>query len=191
MKYLSPIENLEKTISRDRKLILLLIALLALAVTVIPLAMKKGNPLLVRTEKGIVLSEVEPWKLSVARIEGFTRAYLSSRFEWSEADIAQKRQAVSNFVSPAVFAKLKDSIVTFETLARNQKAKSYYVLEDFHFSADDHTIEAKITRVLRIQNAALATPLLVGISYSDATLSPENPFGMHATSLNEAEVGTP
>jgi hypothetical protein len=188
VQYLTPLENLEKTVARDRRIIIGLFALLAVAIGFVPQIVKKSNPLLIRTEKGIVLSEVEPWKLSVARIEEFSRAYLSDRFVWSEADFADKRKNLSAITNPEILSKLKDSIQAFEALSRNQKAKSYYVLEEFHFSNEEKKIVVQMTRVLRIQSAALATPLRIEISYTEAPLSPENPYGLVVTSVDEREV---
>ncbi len=142
----------------------------------------------IRTEKGIVLSEVEPWKLSAARIEEFSRAYLSDRFAWSENDFADKVKNLAVITSPGVITKLKDSLLAFEALTHNQKAKSYYVLESFRFSNEDKKIDVQITRVIRIQAAALATPLDIEIDYSDAPLTAENPYGLVVTSVNEREV---
>jgi hypothetical protein len=188
MQYLTPLENLEKTVARDRRIIIGLFLLLAICLVFVPQVVKKSNPLLIRTEKGIVLSEVEPWKLSVARMEEFSRAYLSDRFVWSENDFGQKRKNLSEILSPEVNLKLKDSLQAFESLTRNQKAKSYYILEEFHFSNEENKLSIQVTRVLRIQNAALATPLRIDMSYSEAPLTSENPYGLVITSLSETEV---
>jgi hypothetical protein len=188
MEYLTPLENREKRIARDKKIIIGLFALLAVAIGLVPEIVKTSNPLLIRTEKGIVLSEVEPWKLSVARTEEFSRAYLSDRFAWSDADIIDKRKSLSAVTTPEVLSKLKDSLQAFEVMAHNQKARSFYVLEEFHFSNEDKKIVVVITRVLRIQSAALATPIRIEISYRDAQLTPENPYGLVVTSVDEREV---
>ena len=191
MQYLKPLDDLEKKIAYSNKIIIGLFFLLAVAIGLTPQIVKKSNPLLIRTEKGIVLSEVEPWKLSVARVDEFSRAYLSDRFLWSDADFSDKRKNLSVITDPQAMVKLKDSIQAFESMARNQKAKSYYVLEDFHFSNDERKITLQITRVLRIQSAALSTPLAIDISYREAPLSAENPYGLVVTAIDEREVGSP
>jgi hypothetical protein len=188
MQYLTPLENLEKKVAYGQKIIIGLVLLLALSIGYVPTVVKKSNPLLIRTETGIVLSEVEPWKLTSARIEEFTRAYLSSRFEWRDETFAQKRKSLSQIADPQVFLKLKDSLQAFEAIAHNQKARSYYILENFQFSNQEQKIMVDVTRVLRIQSAALSTPLRIEINYGEASLSGENPYGLVATSINEMEV---
>ena len=190
MQYLKPIENLENKISLYQKISIGLFLLLAVALIAIPESARKSNPILIRTEKGLVLSEVEPWKLSAARVDQFSRAYLSNRFVWSESDFDQKKLNLSRLTTPSVFTKLKDSLQTFESMSKNQKAKSYYVLEEFHFSNEERKIALQITRVLRIRNAALATPIRIEMTYSETSLSPDNPYGLLIETVNEQEVVT-
>jgi hypothetical protein len=188
MEYLRPLENLENKVALYRKVIIGLFSLLAIALVAVPQAARKSNPLLIRTEKGLVLSEVEPWKLSVARVEEFSKAYLADRFTWSESDFGQKRTQLSQITEPLVMTKLKDSLQAFEAMTHNEKARSYYVLEDFHFSNEQKKVSIQMTRVLRIRSAALSTPLRIELTYSEAPLTAENPYGLVIDTLNEQEV---
>jgi hypothetical protein len=188
MEYLKPIETLEKSVSSYQKIIIALIVLVGVTATVISYLSRESNPVLVQIDSSINLAKVESWKLSAARMEAFTRAYLGSRFEWSETTFDQKKTMLATLTDAGIFSKLKDSVNAFEAIAKNQKAASYYILEGFWFSNTDHKIEARLTRVLRIQEAALATPLIVHLTYIDAPLTPENPYGLKVSALDESEV---
>jgi hypothetical protein len=133
MQYLKPLENLENKAALYQKICIGLFLVLAIALIAIPESARKSNPILIRTEKGLVLSEIEPWKLSSARIEQFSRAYLSNRFVWSEGEFDQKKINLSRLTTPSVFTKLKDSLQTFESMSKNQKAKVITFLKNFIF----------------------------------------------------------
>src|ERR1700721_155541 len=120
MEYLKPNEVLEKTIKRYHVGLIGLLILLGLSMLVIPEMTKKGNPLLVETDAGAALAQVSPWKLSVERIDLFTKSYLADRFEWTPETFAKQKDRLKVIVSDKVFFKLKESFVAFESLAQNQ-----------------------------------------------------------------------
>ena len=188
MDYLQPIQILETTLSHYRRAVFGLLVVLGLAVVVVPKIAKESNPVLIQTESGFILSKLEPWTLAASRMEAFTKAYLTARFDWDETTFDGRRKDLASLLDGSILVKLKDSTNAFEALARNQKAHSYYVYEGYGFSNAQHKIEARMIRVLRIQNAAFATPLIVRIVYSESALSAENPYGLTVSSLDEVEV---
>lgn len=188
MEYLQPVKTLENKISLYRKHLLAVYALLFVSVAIAPKLATEGNPILIRDGKMVRLAEKESWQTSVTRIEEFLNHYLATRFEWNETNFDQKREELKKITSEAVYSKLKDSLAAFEALNKSQKASSYYVLEGFGFSNEKHQIEARITRVLRIQKLALATPLVIQIEYRDRALKDGNAFGLSVSALNESEL---
>jgi hypothetical protein len=190
MEYLKPIEMLNQTIKRYHIGLLSLIILLGLSLIVVPEMTRNGNPLIVDTDAGAQVTHVSPWKLSVERINQFTKAYLTHRFEWAPETFSKEKSNLKVLVSDKVFAKLKESFVAFESLAQNQSAKSYYVLEDFGFANEKRIIEARVTRVLRIKDVALATPLSILINYDETSVTEANPFGLIVTAVKEVQLGS-
>lgn len=190
MEYLKQNENLEESLRLSRVTVAFLALLLLLTVVILPGSVRRSNPVLVQSESGFALANVEPWRLSSVRMDAFTKAFLSARFEWSEDSFPEVKKTLSEFVDAAVLEKLKDSVQAYEGLARNQKAHCYFVLESPPIYDNEHSkIEAHVTRVLRIQNTVLATPLIIEFSYASAPITAENPYGLKVISLSESEVG--
>lgn len=185
MEYLKPIEDLRSSLTLYKKLTIGLAILLSLAIVGVPFALRSG-PYVV-TEQGDLsqLAQSRPWEISVARIEGFTKQFLKSRFEWDAKHFDQQRGQLELLTTDVVFGKLKDSINSFRSLAQNQAARCYYLLEGFGFSNSQQKIEARIVRVIRIGAIATATPLTIRVSYRDAKLTRENPYGLAVSSLEE------
>jgi hypothetical protein len=185
MEYLKRIEAIEKGVSSKDRMIFALMALFGLFMIVIPQALKNSNPVVIQTQTGAEIATTTPWKLSEARIERFTNAYLAARFQWDAKSFVDQRKQLGILTDDAVLTKLK----AFEGLAQNQDARSYYVLESPPSWDGRQKIEAHVTRVLRIQSAALATPLVVRLSYMEAPVTPENPYGLRVTELDESQPG--
>ena len=190
MEYLKPIESLEKNLRFYQQMTAALIGVITLIVIILPNAAKHSNPLLIKTDQSVSLAEVSSWNLSVDRLERFAKAYLSARFEWTADNFGKKKDSLKELTSESVFSSLKTPLTSFESLAQTQGAKSYYVLEDFGFSNAKKLIEAKITRVIRIKNAALATPLQITLTFDEASLSESNPFGLTVVGLDESEISS-
>jgi len=188
MEYLKPIESLERNLNFFRKLAVALVASVILLAIILPDIAKKSNPIVIKTAQSAVIAEVSSWDLSRERLERFTKMYLSDRFEWGPDNFENKRNALKELTSESVFSKLKSPISSFESLAKLQGARSYYVLEDFGFSNSKKTLQAQITRVIRIKSAALATPLRIVLNYDETSISDANPFGMTVVGLDEAEI---
>ena len=186
MEYLKPIEQLKARIKFDQGIIFFLLVLLGLLLIAVPLIFRGEPYLLAETETLPKVVRSAPWKLSSARIEGFSQAYLNARFQWETSSVQASRERMKGLTDDKVFSALKDSFGASEVLAANQKARSYYVLESPPaFSAAMDRLELSITRVLRIRNVALATPLTIRLGLSSAPLNEQNPFGLKITSLQE------
>lgn len=187
MEYLKPIEQLQQTTRRYQVVVLCLIAALALSITLVPIILRGANPLLV--EEGGIAREIatKPWKLTVTRFEGFAKAYLADRFEWTVETFSARKTALSRVTTEPIFAKLKDSLSTFEQLASAQHAVSYFVLEGLGISNAKHVIEARIIRVIRIKSAAFATPLVIRLGYEEAAISEQNPYGLLINDIEEVQ----
>ncbi len=187
MEYLHPIKILETKLKLYRVALIACAACLLASVIVTPVLSRNGNPVLIQGERGIRITEREPWKTSVTRMQEFLNDYLATRFEWNEANFSEKGEHLKRITTETVFAKMKDSISAFETLSKSQKASSYFILEGFGFSNEKHQIEARISRVLRIGKLALATPLVIQLEYRDVPLKNENPYGLVVSAINESE----
>ncbi len=188
MQYLKPIEVLEATVKRYQLTLFGLLGIIALCLVLVPSMVKNGNPLLITTDSAVELAHTTPWNLSVERFERFTKLYLADRFEWDKDNFDSKKTDLKTIVSTDVFTKLRESFTTFQSLGQTQGARSFYVLEDFGFSNSQNKILAKVTRVLRIQNVAVATPLEIHISFQESTVSQSNPYGLTVTSVEEQQI---
>ena len=188
MEYLKPIEVLEQTIARYKTILYSLVALLGLSLILVPQIVKQSNPVIVKTKDGAILAPVSAWSNSIDRLEGYTNAYLAARFNWKPETIEEKKTELKNLTTDAVFSKLKESIAAFQSLAQNQQAKSYYVLEDFSVSNASQKIEIFATRIIRIKNVAAATPLHILISYQESAITQTNPYGLAISGIDESEL---
>lgn len=188
MEYLKPIEQLKARNKFNQGVIYGLLVLVGLLLIGVPQIMK-GEPFLLKTTDDLPsVVETEPWKLSVSRIEGFSHEYLEARFHWSQATIEKTKNRLKAITSDQVFAKLKDSASANEALAQNQKAESYYVLEHQAYSKTLDQAELHITRVIRIRDVALATPLVIRLSVKPAPITDQNRFGLVLDEVDEEEA---
>lgn len=189
MEYLQPIKTLEGKVTLYRNLLIATVAILIVALIAIPASVSQGNPVLVQSADRVTIAKNEPWNLSVLRIEEFLKQYIRSRFQWNEGNFDEQKKNLKSLVSDAVFTRLKDSLSAFESLNKNHKARSDFVLEGYGFSNEKHKIEARIIRVLHIGKVAAATPLTIQISYQDTAITPDNPYGLVVTGLTESDGG--
>ncbi len=187
MEYLKPIETLQSSLKRAQKTIHILCALLAISIIGVPMLFRSGPYVITDSDSFYKVVKSKPWEVSTSRVEGFTKKYLTTRFEWSEETFSTKEDELKNITEESVFKKLKDSISSFKSISQNQKAKSYFTFEGYGFSNSDKKIEARITRVIRIKNIAAASPLIVRLSYQEVAVSEANPYGMTVTGIEEVE----
>lgn len=188
MEYLNPINQLEQMLKRYQIALCILVVLLGIAIVAVPTLSRSGYCIVVEQDGLATLAETKPWKISAARIESFLKNYLSSRFEWSAETFSKSKENLKQLTSEAVYSKLKDSVASFEAIAQNQQARSHYVLEGFGFANAKRTIEARVTRIVRIKHLALSTPLVIRIFYEDTAVSQTNPFGLIVSGLEELEA---
>ena len=185
MEYLKPIETLQRSIERYETLVTVLSVLLGISIIAVPMLFRNGPYVVSNQNSFSTVSQSEPWKLTPARMEGFTKLYLSSRFEWAPDNFQAKLSSLKEVTSEGVFKNLKNSNSSFQSIAQNDQARSYFVFEGYGFSNKERKIEAKITRVLRIKNTAAATPFVVRLSYQETSISELNPYGLVVTGVEE------
>lgn len=188
MEYLKPIETLQNSLKGYQKMVVALLILLGVSIFAVPVLFKNGPYLIKDQESFFATSKSEPWKLTVGRIEGFTKLYIATRFEWTPENFKSKETTLKEVVSDSVFIKLKESLSSFRAIAQNQHASSFYVFEGYGFSNKEQKIEARITRVLRIKNVAIATPLIVRLKFQEVGVSETNPYGMNLIGIEESEI---
>lgn len=188
MEYLKPIEQLEQTIKRYQIILWSLTAIIALILIFVPDAVRKNSPVVVQTNDSMVLSDVSPLETSQKRYEQFTKAYLAARFFWSQESVKGQTLKLKAMTTDQVYAKLIPSVAASDSLATLQNAKSYFVLEDFSISSGQSKIEVFATRVLRIKNASIATPIRILLTYQNTEVSKSNPYGLMVSALNETEL---
>lgn len=185
MDYLKPLEQLKSRIKFDQSIIFSLLVLIGVLLIAVPHVLK-GEPFLVEAVDGLPqILKSEPWRLSTSRISGFSRAYLESRFHWSPEGVGQARTRIAALATDAVFGRLKDSLAANEAIAQNQKAESFYVIEREAYSKAMDRAELQITRVLRVRNAAIATPLIVKLNIAAAPITNQNPYGLVVSGVEE------
>ncbi|MGK5083421.1 hypothetical protein WDW37_08940 [Bdellovibrionota bacterium FG-1] len=188
MDYLKPIEQLKSRIKFNQSVIFSLLVLIGVLLVVVPHVLK-GEPYLVEAVDGLPqILKSEPWRLSTSRIRGFSRAYLEARFHWSPESMGQARSRFEPLTTEAVFAKLKDSLSVNEAIAQNQKAESFYIIERETYSKAMDGAELQITRVLRIRNVGIATPLIIKLTIQAAPITDQNPYGFVVSGLEEEEA---
>ncbi len=188
MEYLRPIEQLKQLAKLYQVAILVLAGLLGISLVAVPSIVKKENPIVINEDSVARIAEVDPWKITTTRMEGFAKLYLLNRFEWNREDFSRKKEKLKSITTDSVYQKYKESFTQFEALAQNQAAKSYYVLEGFGFSNAQKKIEVRITRIIRIRNVGMATPLTVRLSYQETAVNAENPYGLIIDGIEESEV---
>ncbi len=167
---------------------LALIGVLGLLAVIVPSSLKTGPYVIQETETVSAVSISEPWKLSVARVQGFLKLFLNSRFEWSKETFEQKREMLKRIATDQVLSKMKDSLDSYSAIAKSQDARGYYVLEGFRFSNDQHVIEAQVSRIIRLGTTGVVTPLSLRLSYEDASISDKNPYGLRVKGIEEGEI---
>lgn len=187
MEYLKPIETLQDSLRRYQRIIYALCVVLAMSIVFVPALFTSGPYIIVDDDSIHRMLKSKPWEVSIARIESFTKQYLSHRFEWSSDSFHKKEASLKEYTDENVFKKLKDSLSSFKSMAQNQKAKCFYVFEGFGFSNSEKKIEAHITRVLRIGNLAASTPLVIKLLYRESSVSEANPYGLTITGVEETE----
>lgn len=190
MDYLTPLETQKNTIKRFQQFTFVILILLGIAMLAVPAIIGRGPVVVIDTQDYMHVVKSKPWNVTISRIEGFTKLYLSSRFEWVKNNFSEKKEVLSKVTDETIFKRLKDSIGSFESIATNQNGKSYYVLEGYGFSNEKRKIEARITRVLRMNNLAVATPFTVRLSYKETSVSESNPYGLVVDGLEEVEPTT-
>ena len=188
MEFKSVIENHHSQIRFYRLSCLSLIAVVGLLAVVVPSSMKYGPYVVRETSDLSTIVRSEPWKLTVSRLEGFLKLYLSNRFEWSKDEVNQRKEALKNLTNPEVFQQMKESLTAMEAIAKNQNGKIYYLLEGFRFSNQKKLIEAQISRVIRIQNTGVVTPITIRLLFEEAPITTENPYGLKVKNIEEFET---
>src|SRR5579885_2285966 len=113
--YIHPIRDLQGSLKRSHQALMILGALLAITIIAVPMILHSGPVVVV--DEGTFSRTVKsrPWDLTFSRVEGFTRQYLASRWNWSAEDFPTKRANLADLLVPATFAKLKDSFSTLES----------------------------------------------------------------------------
>jgi hypothetical protein len=187
-EYIHPIRDLQGAVKRAHQAVLLLGILLGISIVGVPWALRQA-PVVVLDQDGFSrIAQGKPWLLTTSRVEGFTKLYLASRFEWNQGDFDKKRDLLQDLVTPSVFVKLHDSLASLSSISKTQSAKCYYVLEGWGFSNADKKIEAHIDRVIRVRNAAIATPLTLHLTIQESQLSDTNPYGLKIDGVEELEL---
>lgn len=190
MEFQSMINDHRNQITFYRRLCLGLIAALSFIAIVVPLTMSAG-PYIVRDSENLYsVSKAQPWKLTVSRMEGFLRLYLSGRFDWTKENFGERKALLKEILSEPAFQKMKDSLLSLEILSKNQGARSFFILEGYQFSNERKIIEAKVSRVLRVGTTGVVTPLVVRIYFDDAAMTEKNPYGLRIKSLEEGEAAS-
>jgi hypothetical protein len=188
MEFNNMLESLRAQIKFYQVLSLLLIGVLAVLAVIAPASIQLG-PYVIQDSNGYAaVTRSEPWKLTVSRVEGFLKLFLSTRYEWSKDGFDQKKEALNSLVTDAVAAKLKDSVVSYGTFAKAQDARAFFILEGFRFSNEKHVIEAQISRIIRVGTTGVVTPLFLKISYEDTSVSNMNPYGLRVKAIEESEA---
>lgn len=188
MEYLKPLEAVNAALNKYQTISFFLCGLLALSLLAVPAILSSGPFVIIDEGSYSRLTESKPWSLNVSRLEGFTKLYLSSRFEWNKDTFPEKSKAIIALTDLSVFNRLKDNLNSLELLAKGQNARSFYVLEGFGYSQSQKKIEADITRIIRIQNTAVATPLKIRIAFSEAGPSSMNPYGLKVVGVEETPI---
>ena len=188
MEYLKPLEAVNTALKKYQTISFVLCGLLAISLLAVPAILSSGPFVIIDEGSYSRLTESKPWNLSVSRLEGFTKLYLSSRFDWNKDNFPEKSKVLTALTDSAVFSKLKDNLSSLEMLAKGQNARSFYVLEGFGYSQAQRRIEADVTRVIRIQNTAVATPLKIRIAFSEAGPNSVNPYGLKVVGVEETPI---
>lgn len=189
MEYLKPMEHLNQMLKLYKIGLAVLAMLLGIAIVLVPFTVARGNCTLVQQEGLVELAANAPWKIASFRIETFAKKYLSARFDFSTENAGTRKDALKNLVSEKVLQSLKSPLEADESLAKTQSAQSYYLLEErgLSYSNTKRIIEAKITRVVRVRNAAVATPMVVRLSFQEAPINTANPYGLIVDGLEELD----
>lgn len=188
MEYLKPIETLQDCLKRYQRMVIALMVLLGVTIFAVPALFKNGPYLIKDQGSFFAVSKSEPWKMTVGRVEGFTKLYISTRFEWTPENFKSKETALKEIINESALIKLKESLSSLRGIAQNQHASSFYVFEGYGFSNKEQKIEARITRVLRIKNVAVATPLVLRLKFQEVSVSDANPYGMSVIGIEESEL---
>ena len=167
---------------------LALIAVLGLLAIIVPSSLKAGPYIISESEGAATVMPSQPWRITVSRVEGFLRLFLSTRFEWRKETFDQKKDLLKTLVAEPVLSKIRDSVVAYGSVAKAQDARGYYVLEGFRFSNEQHAIEAQVSRIIRLGSTGVVTPLSLRLIYEDTALSDSNPYGLRVKAIEEGEA---
>ncbi len=190
MDFQSMVDDHRSQLVFYRKLCMTLSVLLGIISVSVPLLMRSGPYLVQDSESLYSVSKAQPWKLTVTRLEGFLKLYLTGRFDWSKENFADRRKLLKEIIADPAFQKLKDSLLSLETVSKNQSARGFYVLEGYRFSNERKVIEAQISRIIRVGATGVVTPLLVRLFFDEAAVSEQNPYGLKIKALEEMESGS-
>lgn len=188
MEFNSMIESHRSQIRFYQLLCIGLVATMTVLAVIVPSSLKTGPYIVNDSGAFFTVSRSEPWKVSVARIEGFLKLFLTSRFEWSNESFEQRKATLKQITTDKVLTNLKDSIASYSAIAKSQDAKSYYLLEGFRFAHEKHVIEAQVSRVIRVGATGVVTPLFLRLFYEDAPISEGNPYGLRVTAIEEGDL---
>ena len=186
MEYQSTIEILQSQLKFYKALCVLFIVLVVAQIALA--SINKGPYVVQEKDSFFSVTESEPWKLTQVRIEGFLKLYLKVRMEWSKDDFESKRSLLNQIASDPVQTKLRESLNAFSAMAKSQDMRCFYVLEGYRFSNEKKIIEARVSRIIRVGNTGIVTPIQVAISYDESSVSKENPYGLKMISVEESEI---
>lgn len=190
MEFQSVIDHGRSQVKFYRVLCIALLAIVGIQAVVVPTAIQSGPYVINDMDSFFSLSKSEPWKLTVGRMEGFLKLYLTGRMDWSKENFDSRKKILSTISSDSVQSKLKDSLLSFGAMARNQDVRSFYVLEGYRFSNEKKVIEANVSRIIRVGSTGVVTPIRVSIGFTEAAVTEENPYGLKIIALTESEVGS-
>ncbi len=165
--------------------------MIAVIGVIMPISQNSGPYVIQESDRISTVSRSMPWRLSTERITGFLHHYLAARFEWSNETFELKRKTLQVVTTDSVYSKLKESIIAYSAITKSQNARGFYILEGFQYSNEKRIIEALVSRVIRVGNTGVVTPLKILIEFDEARLNEQNPYGITITSLNESETTDP
>jgi hypothetical protein len=190
MEFQSMIDEHRSQTRFYRLALMALIAALVILSIVVPASIKRG-PYIVQDSQGLyAVTRSEPWKLTVSRLEGFLKLYLTARFDWSKDTAPKRKDLLRKLVSEKAYASMKESVTSLSVLTSTQKGRVFFVLEGYRFANQKKLIEAKVSRIVRVGNAGVVTPLTIRLTYEEVTVSEDNPYGLQVKSVEEFESTT-
>jgi hypothetical protein len=188
METFSVIDRLRSELRLYQRALIGCLVILAVSIVGVPAVLRSGPYVISDQGHFYQLARTKPWELTISRMEGFAKLYLSSRFEWNAENFTGKKAQLKSIMKEAVFNRFKDSLNSFEALAKSQSARSFYALEGFAFSNAKHVLEARVSRVLRIQTSGLVSPIVVRLSFEEVPVTESNPYGLQITGVEEVDA---